>query len=47
MQDACPTPRRAYRMCVALTDEDLKAVLAYLKSLKPMQNQVPEPLPPK
>jgi len=26
---------------------DLKAVFAYLKSLKPMQNQVPQPSPPK
>jgi mono/diheme cytochrome c family protein len=30
-----------------LTDQDLKAVFAYLKSLKPIQNQVPQPLPPK
>jgi cytochrome c553 len=31
----------------ALTDSDLKAVFAYLKSLKPIKNQVPPPLPPK
>jgi mono/diheme cytochrome c family protein len=30
-----------------LTDRDLKAILAYLKSLKPIQNQVPQPIPPK
>jgi hypothetical protein len=29
-----------------LTDEDLKSVFAYLKSLKPISNQVPEPIPP-
>jgi hypothetical protein len=30
----------------ALKDEDLKSVFAYLKSLKPINNQVPEPIPP-
>lgn len=30
----------------AMTDVDLKAVFAYLKSLKPIKNQVPAPLPP-
>lgn len=30
-----------------LTDADLKAVFAYLRSLKPIQNQVPAPVPPK
>jgi mono/diheme cytochrome c family protein len=30
----------------ALTDEDIKSVFAYLKSLKPIHNQVPEPVPP-
>jgi mono/diheme cytochrome c family protein len=29
-----------------MSDEDLKAVFAYLKSIKPIKNQVPEPLPP-
>lgn len=28
------------------TDEDLKAVFAYLKSLKPVENAVPDPIPP-
>jgi hypothetical protein len=30
-----------------LTDQDMKAMFAYLKSLKPIQNQVPAPVPPK
>jgi mono/diheme cytochrome c family protein len=30
-----------------LSDDDLKAVFAYLQTLKPVQNQVPDPLPPK
>lgn len=29
-----------------LHDSDLKAMFAYLKSLKPIGNQVPEPIPP-
>lgn len=29
-----------------MTDEDLKAVLAYLKSLPPIKNEVPEMIPP-
>jgi mono/diheme cytochrome c family protein len=28
------------------TDEDLKAIFAYLKSLPPVHNKVPDPLPP-
>ena len=31
----------------ALPDADLKALFAYLKSLKPVSNQVPQPIPPK
>jgi hypothetical protein len=31
----------------AQSDSDLKAIFAYLKSLKPIKNQVPAPLPPK
>jgi cytochrome c553 len=38
-----PMPWQVYRN---LTDEDLKSVFAYLRTLKPIQNQVPEPLPP-
>ena len=30
-----------------LTDQDMKAMFAYLKSLKPIQNRVPAPIPPK
>jgi mono/diheme cytochrome c family protein len=30
-----------------LTDQDLKAVFAYLRSLKPIPNKVPSPVPPK
>ena len=29
-----------------LTDDDLRAVFAYLQSLKPVANRVPPPLPP-
>jgi len=29
-----------------LSDDDLKAVFAYLKSIPPIRNKVPEPLPP-
>lgn len=29
-----------------LTDEDLKAMFAYLKSTKPVNNVVPPPIPP-
>lgn len=29
-----------------MTDDDLKAIFAYLKSLPPIENQVPSPLPP-
>jgi hypothetical protein len=28
------------------TDDDLKAIFAYLKSLPPMANRVPDPVPP-
>jgi mono/diheme cytochrome c family protein len=30
----------------ALNDRDLKGMFAYLKSIKPIQNQVPQPAPP-
>jgi hypothetical protein len=29
-----------------MTDEDLGAIYAYLRSIKPIKNQVPEPVPP-
>jgi hypothetical protein len=28
------------------TDRDLKAIFAYLRSIPPIRNQVPDPLPP-
>ncbi len=30
----------------ALSDDDLKAIFAYLQSIKPIHNQVPPPIPP-
>jgi mono/diheme cytochrome c family protein len=39
-----PMPWNAY---AALSDSDLKALFAYLRSLKPIRNAVPQPLPPK
>ena len=38
-----PMPWTVYRN---MTDEDLKSVFAYLRTIKPIRNQVPEPLPP-
>lgn len=38
-----PMPWFNYR---EMTDEDLAAVFAYLRTLKPVQNEVPQPLPP-
>jgi Cytochrome c len=38
-----PMPWQVYRN---LTDDDLKAVYAYLRTIKPVHNRVPEPLPP-
>lgn len=38
-----PMPWPAYRN---LSDEDLKAMFAYLKTLKPIENVVPAPIPP-
>ncbi len=39
-------PPMPYESVASLTDEDLKAVFAYLKSLPAIKNQVPAPLPP-
>lgn len=39
-------PPMPWLNAAALTDQDLRAVFAYLKSLKPIRNQVPPPLPP-
>jgi hypothetical protein len=30
----------------SLIDDDLRAVFAYLKSLPPIRNRVPDPVPP-
>jgi len=38
-----PMPWYWYRN---MTDQDLKAVFAYLQSLKPINNPIPDPLPP-
>lgn len=38
-----PMPWAAYAQ---LTDDDLGAIFAYLESLKPIANQVPQPIPP-
>jgi mono/diheme cytochrome c family protein len=38
-----PMPWQMYRN---LTDDDLKAVYAYLRTLKPIHNRVPDPVPP-
>jgi mono/diheme cytochrome c family protein len=38
-----PMPWFNYR---EMTDEDLAAVFAYLRTLKPIHNEVPQPLPP-
>jgi hypothetical protein len=29
-----------------MTDDDLRAVFAYLKTLKPIENAIPDPIPP-
>jgi len=39
-------PPMPWQMISNMTDDELKAVFAYLKSTKPIQNIVPEPLPP-
>lgn len=38
-----PMPWQVYRQ---MTDEDLKSIFAYLKTIPPLHNRVPEPLPP-
>jgi hypothetical protein len=38
-----PMPWPMYR---EMSDDDLRAMFAYLRSLPPIQNAVPEPLPP-
>jgi hypothetical protein len=39
-------PPMPWQMYKSMTDEDLKAVFTYLKSLPPINNLVPAPIPP-
>lgn len=39
-------PPMPWRMQANLTDEDLKAIFAYLQTIPPITNHVPEPIPP-
>lgn len=39
-------PPMPWLSIAALSDQDMKALFAYLKSLKPISNPVPQPLPP-
>lgn len=39
-------PPMPYMGLAGLSDEDLKSVFAYLKSVKPISNKVPVPVPP-
>jgi hypothetical protein len=39
-------PPMPWEMYKNLTDDELKAIFAYLKSTKPIKNIVPDPTPP-
>ncbi|MGD2116554.1 MAG: diheme cytochrome c-553 [Acidobacteriota bacterium] len=39
-------PPMPWQNLAAMTDEDLAAMFAYLRSIPPIENRVPEPLPP-
>jgi cytochrome c553 len=39
-------PPMPWQAIGGLTDSDLKAIFAYLRSLKPVRNEVPQPTPP-
>ncbi len=39
-------PPMPWQLLAQKTDEDLKAIYAYLRSLKPISNKVPDPVPP-
>ena len=39
-------PPMPWKMYAKLTDEDLKAVFAYLKTVPAISNRVPNPIPP-
>jgi cytochrome c553 len=40
-------PPMPWQSMAKLSDGDLRAMFAYLKSIKPINNKVPEPIPPK
>ena len=40
-------PPMPWPTLAALADEDLKAIFAFLQSIKPIENSVPQPIPPK
>jgi hypothetical protein len=39
-------PPMPWQVIGAMTDGDLKSIFAYLMSLRPVMNQVPQPIPP-
>ncbi len=39
-------PPMPWQMYAQLSDDDLKAIFAYLKTLPPIKNKVPDPIPP-
>ena len=39
-------PPMPWPLIAHMTDEDLKAVYAYLRQIKPVRNKVPDPIPP-
>jgi cytochrome c553 len=39
-------PPMPWQMYAMLSDDDLKAIYAYLKTLAPVKNKVPDPIPP-
>ena len=40
-------PPMPWQALSKMSDSDLKAMFAYLRSIKPIQNKVPDPIPPK
>jgi hypothetical protein len=39
-------PPMPWQTIGTMTDEDLKSIFTYIQSIKPVMNQVPEPIPP-
>jgi hypothetical protein len=39
-------PPMPWRFIGQMTDDDLKAVFAYLRQIPPIRNKVPDPIPP-